>query len=161
MSWDGISRWQGGEHEAELPSLSWDDARSLREAGWEIGSHTCSHPRLTRLPDDRLARELAESKERCEANLGSCLSLAYPYGDHDGRVVAAAEGAGYRFACTLPDRLPAAAPLAWPRIGIYHGDTLGDFRRKVSPRMIRLRRSSLWPVVLSTRRRLSAARSRR
>ena len=35
----------------------------LADAGWEIGSHTCSHPRLTTVDDETLERELRASKE--------------------------------------------------------------------------------------------------
>ena len=51
MAWDGIDQWIGGEHERELHALRWDEIRELAEAGWEIGSHTRTHPKLTQLGD--------------------------------------------------------------------------------------------------------------
>lgn len=88
MSWDGIEHWRGGEHERELRSLSWEEARALVAAGWEIGSHTCSHPRLTGLVDGALVHELADSRRSCEDGLGRpCVTLAYPYGDQDRKSV--------------------------------------------------------------------------
>lgn len=156
MSWVGIERWRGGEHERELRSLSWEDARALVAAGWEIGSHTCSHPRLTELTDAALVHELADSRERLEDGLGApCASLAYPYGDHDTRVVAAAGAAGYRFACLLPDRFPRPSALAWPRVGVYHADTAGSFRAKTSLAIRRVRGSGVWPVLQAGRRLLA------
>ena len=55
MAWPGIDQWLGGEHEPELRPMNWAQMRDLAESGWEIGSHTCSHPHLTEL-DDRHAR---------------------------------------------------------------------------------------------------------
>ena len=105
MSWPGIEDWLGTEHEPELEPLGWDGLRTLSDAGWEIGSHTVSHPRLTRIDDERLAAELAESKAELERRLERpCRSLAYPYGDVDERVIAAARDAGYVAGAELPDR---------------------------------------------------------
>lgn len=148
MTWPGIDMWLGGEHESELLPLAWDDLRRLAAAGWEIGSHSCSHPFLSRLGQAELEQELGESRRRVEQELGRpCRSLAYPYGDHDERVVRAAGATGYQAACTVPRRLTWPAPLVWPRIGVYHGNSLLAFRAKVSPVVRRLRRSRAWSAV--------------
>jgi peptidoglycan/xylan/chitin deacetylase (PgdA/CDA1 family) len=142
LRWPGIEHWCDGPHEAELRGLSWADLETLAAAGWEVGSHTRTHPRLTELDDRALAEELSGSRTACERNLGRpCRSLAYPYGDVDRRVVAAAAAAGYEAAAALPARLSASRPLEYVRIGVYHPDGLGRFRLKVSPlvRHIRLR----------------------
>jgi peptidoglycan/xylan/chitin deacetylase (PgdA/CDA1 family) len=144
MSWPGVDRWLGGPHERELMGMSWSELQSLRDAGWEIGSHTGSHRPLTELDDDALADELARSKAACERHLGSCASLAYPYGDVDARVVAAAARAGYRAAAAMPSRLCSYEKLKWTRVGVYHADGALRFRLKVSPTMLRLRRSRAW-----------------
>jgi peptidoglycan/xylan/chitin deacetylase (PgdA/CDA1 family) len=145
LSWDGIEQWIGGEHERELLPMSWDQLGELAEAGWEIGSHTRTHPHLTSVDDEALHAELVESRAEIERRLGRCPTLAYPYGDHDERVVEAARAAGYAAAGTLPARLHKASPLAWPRIGIYHGDDERRFRMKVSRGMRLLRGSRVWP----------------
>ena len=146
LRWDGIEQWHGGEHEQELVPMTWDQLGELAEAGWEIGSHTRSHPHLTEIGDDALRDELVESKRVVEERLGRpCATLAYPYGDHDERVVAAAGAAGYAAAGTLPARLHAERPLAWPRVGIYHDDDERRFKLKVSRVMRRLRSSRIWP----------------
>ena len=139
MSWPGIDHW-GREFEPELMPMSWDELDALAVRGWEIGSHTCSHPRLSGLGDDALDDELRRSKEACEDRLGrACESIAYPYGDHDLRVAAAARRAGYRAGGTLPKRLRADDPLRWPRVGVYHVDDVRRFKVKASPLVRRLR----------------------
>jgi peptidoglycan/xylan/chitin deacetylase (PgdA/CDA1 family) len=133
MRWPGIDQWLAGPHQAELMPMSWEELGELGESGWELGSHTRSHPRLTRVGDDQLPRELCGSREELERRLGRrCPSLAYPYGDHDSRVVRAAGECGFEAGGTLPGPLPRPQPLAWPRIGIYHGDGEARFLLKVA-----------------------------
>jgi peptidoglycan/xylan/chitin deacetylase (PgdA/CDA1 family) len=146
LTWPGIDQWLGGDHERELLPMSWDQLGELRDAGWEIGSHTRSHPHLTQVLDDAALRdELTESKAEVERRLGSCETLAYPYGDYDERVVAVAGAAGYAAAGTLPGRLHKTRPLAWPRVGIYHGDDERRFRLKIARAMRLVRRLPGWP----------------
>lgn len=156
LRWPGIDEWVGGPDESELTPMSWAEVGTLRAAGWEIGSHTGSHPRLTQVGDDVLAAELARSKQECERRLSApCTSIAYPYGDVDGRVTQAAAAAGYAAGAALPQRLNAAGPMQWPRIGIYHVDDLRRFRLKVSPALVWLRRSPLWEAMSAYRSRQS------
>ena len=133
MAWPGTDRWLDTPHEDGLRSLSWDELRSLADLGWEIGSHTRTHPRLTELDDEQLADELRGSREACSERLGAdCASLAYPFGSVDRRVVRATADAGYRAAAALPMRLHRRRALEWPRIGIYSNDPFPRFRAKVS-----------------------------
>lgn len=143
MSWAGLDRWVGGEHEEELACMGWDELRGLADAGWEIGSHTCSHPHLEELDDRALERELRESKDRCETFIGRpCTSIAYPYGHGDPRVAAATGTAGYAAAATVPVTSARPSSLLWPRVGAYRGDDA----RRVWLRS-RRRRLGLLPVI--------------
>jgi peptidoglycan/xylan/chitin deacetylase (PgdA/CDA1 family) len=157
MRWPGIDQWCGGEHEPELLALDWSELAMLAGAGWEVGSHTRSHPHLTRIDDARLEDELRGSKQACEQGLSlPCRTLAYPYGDHDARVVAAARAAGYEAACTLPEEFCSDDVLRTPRVGVYHGDGDAIFRLKVSAWTRRARRSPMWPAASRAARRARA-----
>lgn len=148
LHWPGIDHWLDGPFERELAPMSWAELATLAAAGWEIGSHSGSHPHLTQLDDAALEDELARSKAACERHLTHpCDSLAYPYGDVDARVVAAATHAGYKAAATLPRRLVPLGPLESPRIGVYRRDSDFRFRLKISPTLRRLRRSALWNLI--------------
>jgi peptidoglycan/xylan/chitin deacetylase (PgdA/CDA1 family) len=141
LEWPGIEGWRGGVHEREIRGLSWNELRELTTMGWEVGSHTRTHPHLTQLENDLLAAELSGSRAACERALGlPCRSLAYPFGDVDDRVVAAADAAGYQAAATLPIAVHGTGLLTWPRTGVYRKDSLGRFRLKTSPTTSRLRR---------------------
>jgi peptidoglycan/xylan/chitin deacetylase (PgdA/CDA1 family) len=154
MRWPGIDQWTGGSHEHELQPLSWEQLGDLAARGWEIGSHTRSHPHLTTLDDAALDEELRESRAECERRLGMpCTTLAYPYGDYDSRVTAAAGRAGYEAACTLPARIHPARPLEWPRVGVYHDDSERRYRLKVSRAVRAVRSSRAWDALDRLRRR--------
>lgn len=139
MGWPGYDIWLGTEHEHELAPMSWEQLGGLVEGGWEVGSHTLSHPHLTAVGDDeRLAAELGESRRRCAERLGvACPTLAYPYGFHDARVRRAASDAGYSVAVTMPEATEPRLPMAWPRVGVYRPDDVWRLRLRT------WRRSSL------------------
>lgn len=148
MCWDGIDHWSGGPHEHELLCMSWDQLRELRDAGWEVAAHTHNHPHLTQTPDDQLADELRRSREICSEQMGaSCESIAYPYGEVDDRVMAAAADAGFAYGATLKASIREPRPLYWPRVGIYHGDRAWRWRLKLSPWVARIRMSRLGDAV--------------
>jgi peptidoglycan/xylan/chitin deacetylase (PgdA/CDA1 family) len=142
MSWPGIDDVARGPDASELLCMSWDQLEDLAHRGWEIGSHTSTHPYLTRCDDAALVRELEDSRTAIAQRLGACATLAYPYGDVDGRVMAAARGAGYALAAALPVRLTRPTPMGWPRLGIYPVDAPWRFRLKVS-RAVRAARTAL------------------
>lgn len=142
MAWPGIDKWVGGPHESELYPLDWQELAELADAGWEVGSHSCSHPRLTRLDDAALERELRTSRAVVEDRLGRpCSSFAYPYGDVDARVAEAAHRAGYTAGAGLCRHLAPLGVLRSPRVGVYHRDVSPRFRLKVSPLGRRIRAS--------------------
>jgi peptidoglycan/xylan/chitin deacetylase (PgdA/CDA1 family) len=157
MSWPGIDHWIGTPYERELMPMSWQDLRSLAQGGWEVGSHTVSHPRLPMLGDLDLRKELVESREECGRMIGTtCRSIAFPYGDCDTRVIEAAREAGYSAVATIPWRLARSGGFVWPRTGVFYGDRKRVFRIKVSPVLRRLRASRastpLGPLVHYVRR---------
>jgi peptidoglycan/xylan/chitin deacetylase (PgdA/CDA1 family) len=134
-----------GRDEAELLPMSWAELEALRDAGWEVGSHTRTHPRLTELPDDSLQAELGDSKRELEARLGvACRSVAYPHGDTDARVAATARAAGYEAGAALAWSGRASDALRWPRCSVYRQDRGRRFRLKVARPVRRLRRSAAW-----------------
>jgi len=114
--------------------LSWFQAKKMAEEGWEFGSHSVSHPDLTRIPEADALKELVKSKEAIEKELGKpCEFLSYPFGRYNERVQALARKAGYKAAFALyPKRSNREEDVfALRRKGVYLIDTLFDFRVKV------------------------------
>jgi peptidoglycan/xylan/chitin deacetylase (PgdA/CDA1 family) len=55
--------------------------RALIDAGWEIGSHTVSHPDLTKVSDARLRAELEDSRAQIAERFGLDATIfCYPAG---------------------------------------------------------------------------------
>jgi peptidoglycan/xylan/chitin deacetylase (PgdA/CDA1 family) len=79
--------------------LTWDEAAELADLGHEIGSHTRSHPELTRLSDAALADELSGSRAELERRLDRpVVHFSAPYWDvarFSPAVAVAARAAGY------------------------------------------------------------------
>ncbi len=130
----------------ELETMRWDELRELVARGIEVSSHTVSHPHLQDLGDAELAGELRSSRERLEEELGRpCRILAYPYGDCDDRVRAAAKAAGYETAFGLPGDPTGRDPFDVFRVGVWHGD---------SPRRVAFKARSLVRSPLAMRLRV-------
>jgi peptidoglycan/xylan/chitin deacetylase (PgdA/CDA1 family) len=70
---------------AEL--LSWSEAEQLVKAGWEVGSHSLTHPDLTTLDESSLEKEVGDSRLELEQRLGLPVkSFAAPSGRTNERV---------------------------------------------------------------------------
>ena len=122
-------------------ALSWEQVREMADAGVDIQSHTFSHPMLTRKRHSSmdeasyekwLRRELYESRKVIAKHTGRDVKyLAYPYGDFDMRVVAAAKSAGYDAAltCEFGPVRRGSDPLRMKRFVIDKRMDFADFRR--------------------------------
>ena len=108
--------------------------RELASGGWEIGSHSVTHPDLRRLDDRTLGAELLDSKKTLEDITGAgVFCFSYPFGRFNTRVRDAVAAAGYRVAFTMR-RGPGLGwtdPLAIPRVSIYLPDY--SLYRKIEP----------------------------
>jgi peptidoglycan/xylan/chitin deacetylase (PgdA/CDA1 family) len=94
--------------------VGWPELAELRDAGWEIGSHTVSHAVLPVEEPAQVAWELAASAAEIHRRLGQApLALAYPNGRFTPAVAEAAARAGYELAVTTEDG--ACGPGADPR----------------------------------------------
>ncbi|QKG57427.1 polysaccharide deacetylase family protein [Hymenobacter sp. BRD128] len=79
--------------------MSETQKRAFVAAGWEIGAHTLTHPRLASLPAAEAAHEIAASKAELERRLGiTIVSFAYPYGDLSPETKRLAADAGFTYA---------------------------------------------------------------
>ena len=102
--------------------LGWNEVRLLHEAGIEIGGHTVSHPILSQISEERVYRELLDSKNSIEDAIQSQVtSLAYPNGtmnDFNEKVQEIAQAIGYHSACTTVDGvvIESSLPFALPRL---------------------------------------------
>lgn len=81
--------------------LSWGQIRELALAGIEIGSHTCSHPRLPDLSPEDVIRELADSRVAIQEHLDpGHIPLSFPHGRTTDSISRLAQSLGYSCAIT-------------------------------------------------------------
>lgn len=109
---------------SEGSDLSGKQARKMYQAGWEIASHTITHPDLTTIDAATLKQELVGSKRQLEKELGiEIVNFCYPAGQYNDEVIAAVEAAGYRGATTVnPGLGERSMPFELNRIRIDRGD---------------------------------------
>jgi peptidoglycan/xylan/chitin deacetylase (PgdA/CDA1 family) len=117
----GHNDWEASPPAGRQSLMSWAEAADLGRAGFEIGSHTATHPDLTRLDREGIEEELLRSKRTLEDRLGVAAEwLAYPYGRHDAAVRAIA-ARHFRGACStrLGTMGPDSDPTALVRVDAY------------------------------------------
>lgn len=108
----------------------------LIHTGNDVSSHTITHPHLPLIGDGAVANELQASKADLEARLGWPVRyFAYPYGESNGRIWAAARAAGYRGAMNATGGIAGDPEKRWstPRIEIGGTLSLDAFARYASP----------------------------
>lgn len=85
---------------------SWSDFSSVANMGHEIGSHTMTHPILTKCSRPQLVKEIAGSHKLIRRRINTQItSLCYPNGDFDDRCIEIAKNAGYKNAVTTDFRV--------------------------------------------------------
>ena len=121
--------------------LTWDQIREMAQNGIEMGSHTVSHPILTRISLAQVKEELDKSKKRIEAEIGMpVFSFAYPNGgsaDFAPETQNLLRELGYQLAFSLmpgPTQYATVKkdPYAIRRIFLRHADTHGRFVGKIT-----------------------------
>jgi peptidoglycan/xylan/chitin deacetylase (PgdA/CDA1 family) len=77
--------------------LTVDEVKTMTAAGWEVGSHTLSHPiNFPTLDPASLRAEIVDSRKKLAALLGlPILTFAYPFGDGTNAAVDYVHFAGY------------------------------------------------------------------
>ncbi len=84
--------------------LSWEEVRIMNRAGIHFGSHTATHPILSRVDRAQALREIVESKRTIEEQLGVPVhGFAYPNGSRSDflpETKTLIQSAGYTYAVT-------------------------------------------------------------
>lgn len=133
IAWPGVEQ-EVAQYPQVMRSMTWQMVEEMAEHGVVFGSHTRRHPHLPQISDEQLRDELLTSRRAIEARLGSCATLAYPFGECDDRVRDAARDAGYTWAFSLPHQGPRDVDeLAIPRISVDHRDDARRFAAKLHP----------------------------
>jgi peptidoglycan/xylan/chitin deacetylase (PgdA/CDA1 family)/glycosyltransferase involved in cell wall biosynthesis len=108
-----------------VPLMTQDELKQIANSGYvEIGGHTLTHPRLSKLTAAEQRHQIVENKRVLEQLLGKTLiSFAYPYGDYNEQSKNLVAEAGYPFAVATN-----SGPLA------IHQDNLAIRRIAIFPK---------------------------
>lgn len=115
--------------ERAFPILKEKQVQALLESGWELGSHSVSHPRLTSLLQLNSHMEVSESRSILERRFGKkVLSFSYPYGDFNSSIKQTVQREGYSCAVGV-ERLPGYEVdlFSLPRIAVGYDQSLSIF----------------------------------
>jgi peptidoglycan/xylan/chitin deacetylase (PgdA/CDA1 family) len=118
-----LNEWDLRDGEVPEPLMDAVQVAEWLRAGHRIGSHSLSHPRLTRLSLRDAQEEILASKKKLEDSFGVPVEdFCYPYGDWNQAVRDLVMEAGYRTACTTDYGVndPATPPLELRRITVRH-----------------------------------------
>jgi peptidoglycan/xylan/chitin deacetylase (PgdA/CDA1 family)/glycosyltransferase involved in cell wall biosynthesis len=108
-----------------VPLMTPDELKQIANSGYvEIGGHTLTHPRLSKLTTAEQQHQIVENKAVLEKLIGKRLiSFAYPYGDYNEQSKSLVAEAGYPFAVATN-----SGPLA------IHQDNLAIRRIAIFPK---------------------------
>ena len=124
------SHWLMPELGFEFPIIDWATVKYLDTNGFQVGSHSMTHPDLTNVTSEDCYKELAESRKVLEEHLGhEVVHLAYPYGLFNDAVKSIAAKVGYKTVCSVIERFARHDddPLALPRINVLDSYNIVDF----------------------------------
>jgi peptidoglycan/xylan/chitin deacetylase (PgdA/CDA1 family) len=94
--------WEHHGRRAHRKLLQASGVREVSDRGMEVGSHTMTHPRLSGLKSEALAREVGDSRQSLSEIVDPPVEgFCYPYGDLDAAAIQAVRGSGYAYACAI------------------------------------------------------------
>lgn len=117
-------KWQSLTNSLQPGLMSWDQLQTMASTNWvEIGSHTCTHKRLTSaLSSTELQNEICNSIDILSANLNHEISLfCFPNGDYNQEALALVK-ANYKGAVTTSKGINSLASVQTHellRIGLH------------------------------------------
>lgn len=126
--------WMSSRGFPARPLMSAAQLHELAAMGFEIGSHTCSHARLTEIAPEAVVQEVSASRHALEDAMGRPVRhFAYPYGLHSAAVRQAVIDAGYDTACSTVSGFNRRGEDGYRlrRIDVFGTDRLWQFRQKL------------------------------
>lgn len=118
--------------------LTWTEIETLCGAGFAVGSHTHTHPKLAHVSESAMREELRESSARIADRVGARPdTFAYPFGAFDSfdlRTRQALAEAGFLAACTtvFGRNRSGGDPLALKRVRVSWCDGDGEISKMLA-----------------------------
>ncbi len=103
--------------------MNWDEVREMAESGLvEFGAHTVNHEFLDQLDDAKITKEIQQSREHIETEIGEpCTLFSYPNGNVNNNIIDIIRTLGFNGAVTTKRGgvVSDIDLMAIPRIGIH------------------------------------------
>lgn len=120
-----ISQCNRAENASRDMMMNWQEVKQLQDAGFHIGSHSHTHPMLASLADEADIRsELKVSFDKIIEKLGIApVTISYPIGSCDERVMSVSRDTGYQFGLAVEQRFykPESDDIfSIPRVELYN-----------------------------------------
>ena len=128
------NEWDENIGDVKYPLMSKESIVRLHEEGYEFGSHSKSHVRLSSHDAVTQDSEIRGSKSDLETMLGFPIqTFCYPYGSYDDNSLNSVRASGYQFATTCDKGLNDGSedPLRLKRIAIRNDTSLPVFIYKL------------------------------
>lgn len=124
-------------------ALSWEQVYEMNKNGIEFGSHSVTHPILSKLDDNELYYEIDHSKKEIERRLNETIdTIAYPVGgktEFSSRVVKQCMNTGYKIGITYisgVEKLPIDNLFQIKRLHVTRFTTLDYFKAMLALPML-------------------------
>jgi peptidoglycan/xylan/chitin deacetylase (PgdA/CDA1 family) len=114
--------------------ITWDDLKNLKNQGWEIGSHSLTHPDLEVSSNDTAKKQIIDSKKILEDKLGITIEFfCYPAGKYNPDTISILKAAGYIGAVTVDSGREnfKSKIFELKRLRIFNSESLESFKLKV------------------------------
>jgi len=133
----------------DSPLMSLSQMQSLKASGWEIASHSVTHPFLTTLTQDQLTAEVVNSRDWLVTNgFGPVSAFAYPYGDANAAVYDAVVAAGYKYGRTVIEGINSYGPNISQRCVMLWGNSSYSSLYDVEQAVTQAINQNRWAIVL-------------
>lgn len=81
--------------------MNWQQILELKNSGMNIGSHSFSHPDLSKTSDEKVEREISQSQKTLQDYIGVPITdFCYPAGKYNNRTIEILKKYGYKTATT-------------------------------------------------------------
>ncbi|MCX6811392.1 MAG: polysaccharide deacetylase family protein, partial [Candidatus Berkelbacteria bacterium] len=114
--------------------VTWDDIKKLKDEGWEIGSHSLTHPDLEVSSKEVAQKQIIDSKKILEDKLKTTIDFfCYPAGKYTETTISLLKSAGYVGAVTTSSGTKNYKTKIFElkRLRIVNTESLTSFKSKV------------------------------
>jgi peptidoglycan/xylan/chitin deacetylase (PgdA/CDA1 family) len=132
---DTVCTTLGAEPLCQRSVLTWEELRQLAREGVTLGAHTQTHPIMTQLLPQQIRREIVDSQQDLQREIGQTLPIfCYPSGHHGDVVLRVLKDEGFVLAFTTLDGqndLQATDLLRLRRTNVTRRTSLPIFRLRL------------------------------